>query len=90
MVKLLFIILCYGRKVLVRVRIEKYNNNNKISGYGIEKWEKQKKEKVRKDVIQTMREMNAQVISRVFPFFEFLIEFSSFLSFSPSNWYSPS
>lgn len=64
MVKLLFIILCYGRKVLVRVRIEKYNNNNnKISGYGKEKWEKKKKKKVRKDVIQTMREMNAQVIS---------------------------
>lgn len=82
MVKLLFIILCYGRKVLVRVRIEKYNNNNKISGYGIEKWEKQKKEKVRKDVIQTMREMNAQVISGVFPFFEFLIEFSFFVFFA--------
>lgn len=67
MVKLLFIILCYGRKVLVRVRIEKYNNNNKISGYKIGKMV----EKVRKDVIQTIREMNAQVISR-FLFFPFL------------------
>lgn len=36
--------------------------------------------KTQKDVIQTMREMNAQVISRLFPFFEFLIDFLFFFS----------
>lgn len=42
--------------------------------------------KTQKDVIQTMREMNAQVIKRLFPFFEFLIDFLFFF-FSSFNCY---
>lgn len=47
------------------------------------KKEEEGKIKSKKDVIQN-NERNSQVISRVFPFFEFLIDF---LFFSSSNWY---
>lgn len=42
--------------------------------------------KTQKDVIQTMREMNAQVISRLFPFFEFLIDFLFFFRLLTVIW----